>query len=306
MQQNQESIFITGASGFLGLNAAKYFKNRNFYVVGTDVVDCLPNNQEIFNKYFISDLTIFNPNLLSSSYNLVLHCAGASSVGRSINNPYIDYINTNNTLFNILENIRLNSPKSVFIYPSSAAVYGKKESMPIYETDILNPISPYGFNKKLAENICLMYSNLYKIHISIIRYFSIYGPGLTKQIFWDALKKLNSEDYNIFFSGTGDETRDWIYIDDAISLIDFIYKQNNNFAIFNAGIGQQRTIKDALNILNNISKSNKKISFDNLVRIGDPLHYLANINLALSTGWKPTIDLEEGLQNYFNWYKVFK
>ena len=113
--------------------------------------------------------------------------------------------------------MRLYAKDSQLVIPSSAAVYGQKNEKSISVHDVLNPVSPYGNHKRICETLSKFYSNYYKLRISIIRLFSLYGPGLKKQLLWDACNKIYSGDQ--IYSGTGLEKRDWIYIEDAINLI---------------------------------------------------------------------------------------
>ena len=76
------------------------------------------------------------------------------------------------------------------IYPSSAAVYGFSNNLPLKEYSDLNPISPYGYHKKIVEELCRMYVEQYAVKVVVLRLFSVYGKELKKQLLWDACKKL--------------------------------------------------------------------------------------------------------------------
>jgi nucleoside-diphosphate-sugar epimerase len=91
--------------------------------------------------------------------------------------------------FKILESIRNFSPSTKFLYISSAAVYGNPKRLPVRETDGIDPISPYGWHKYYGELMGHEYTSLYGLKTSSVRPFSVYGPGLRKQLFWDLFLK---------------------------------------------------------------------------------------------------------------------
>ena len=233
--------------------------------------------------------------------DLIVHCAGSAVVGESFNNPYIDFQANVSTTLNVLEYIRLYSPHTRLVYPSSAGVYGKAAKLPISEDSQLNPVSPYGFHKKIAEELCLSYAKNYGLSISIVRLFSVYGDGLRKQIFWDACLKASKG--NSEFFGTGEETRDFIHIDDVTRLL-YIAGENaeQGVCLINGGSGIQIKIRDILSQLFTELKCNKDIVFNSVYRAGDPMHYQADITKANLLGWYPKVSLDQGIKKYVEWF----
>src|SRR5690606_30498045 len=149
--------------------------------------------------------------------DVIIHCAGSGSVSFSMSHPYEDYMRTVSSTAAVLEYVRLYSPETSVIYPSSAAVYGQVEYLPIKEHDPMCPVSPYGVHKRMAEELCHSYATNFQISVAIVRLFSIYGEGLKKQLLWDACCK--AENKGSCFSGTGQELRDWLHVDDAAHLV---------------------------------------------------------------------------------------
>ncbi len=158
-----------------------------------------------------------------------------------------------------------------------------------------DPISPYGFHKKIAEELCLSYAKNFNIEIGVIRFFSIYGEGLRKQLLWDACNKIDHFDEVSFF-GTGDETRDWIHVTDAATLIEKFVTQLKGYQVINGAGGQTVAIKDVVNSLCKKFKKHTNITFTGQVKAGDPIHFWADITKALQLGWQPTVSLEVGLK----------
>jgi UDP-glucose 4-epimerase len=138
----------------------------------------------------------------------------------------------------------------------------------------------------------------------VIRFFSIYGPGLNKQLLWDASKKLTISEKTATFWGSGGETRDWIHVSDAARLIVTAAQLQVPFAVLNGGSGQRATVQDSLTLLREQLGSSTAINFDGAVRPGDPRHYLANISRALEIGWVPQVSMREGFKEYATWFKT--
>lgn len=301
-----KTVLITGAFGFLGRYAAKRFKQDGYRVVGIGHGKWHTHeyNQWGIDEWYESTITfeaIINTN---QSFDIIVHCGGSGSVGFSYQNPYEDFQKSVQSTLSLLEFIRLRNPNCHFIYPSSPAVQGDLGDKEITEDDPSNPVSPYGFHKRAAEELCLSYNKNFNLKISIIRYFSIFGEGLQKQLLWDACLKIKNSENEIMFFGTGEETRDWIYVEDASSLMIFIAKnEKNKLSIINCGSGIRTTIKDTLNQLVEIYNKKVNIQFNHVVKPGDPRYYHADITKALNLGWKPTVTFEEGLKRYLIFFK---
>jgi UDP-glucose 4-epimerase len=158
----------------------------------------------------------------------------------------------------------------------------------------------------MAEELCVEYIKLYGIKISIISFFSIYGIGLKKQIFWDACNKLYKNDFKAEFFGTGDEIRDFLYIEDAVDLIYRTSFAEDPPFLLNGGTGTGLMIKQVLSRVKEKICSNAAIVFNNNGSTYDPKYYIADNSEAISLGWKPNYSIEKGLDNYITWYLTEK
>lgn len=303
----QKTVLITGGFGFLGRAAALKFKQLGYRVVGIgrgrwDSDGALMHG---FDTWLDASVSLSSLMTLHECFDLVIHCAGNGSVGYSLANPLQDFTKTVQGTVELLEFLRVTESKALLVYPSSAGVYGAKEDAPIKETDSLNPISPYGYHKRIAEELLESYSKSYGIQVVVIRFFSIYGPGLTKQLLWDASTKLRAaENSKAVFWGTGEETRDWISSADAVELLVAASRSEAQFLVVNGANGQRVTVRETLVLLKNAMGINSEIAFNGTVRDGDPRFYHADLNRALSLGWKPTTPLHEGIQSYVQWLGV--
>jgi UDP-glucose 4-epimerase len=300
----QKTVLITGGFGFLGRAVAHMFKQLGYRVVGIGHGRWAPTEALMcgFDVWLDAGVSLSSLMSLHERFDLVVHCAGNGSVGYSLANPLQDFSKTVQGTAELLEFLRVTESQALLVYPSSAGVYGAKDDMPIKETDALNPISPYGYHKKITEDLLASYSQTYRIRVAVIRFFSIYGPGLTKQLLWDASAKLSaSKDGTAVFWGTGEETRDWISSEDAAQLVVIVSRSAERFIVLNGANGQRVTVRKTLDLLKNALGVDTEIVFNGTVREGDPRFYHADMSKAMALGWKPSIPLLKGIRNYVGW-----
>jgi UDP-glucose 4-epimerase len=300
-------VLITGGRGFIGSSIASYYKNldKNNQVYG--VGHSISKNEAYlcsYDQWLEGDVNEVNLMKIEGPIDLIIHCAGVGSVGYAEENPKISFEKSVNSTIETLEFTRKKHPEAYFIYPSSSSVYGNNSGVGAIEGEDLDPISIYGVHKKMCEDLVKKYSEIFKINAGIVRYYSVYGPGLRKQLIWDAIKRISeSENNRAIFWGTGDETRDWIYIDDAVELLDVVYRLKRKFIVVNGGSGNSISIKETLEYLRKCLHSNTEITFNGESRPGDPIHYKADMSHLFSMSkWRPKINIENGLSLYKNWY----
>lgn len=294
-------ILIIGSKGFIGSHLYNYFSSqRSFVCYAADVV--VDYNDAYYSLMDASN-SDFNEVFQSLKFDYCINCSGAASVPDSLIHPLRDYTLNTVNVFKILEAIRKYAPECKFINLSSAAVYGNPEKLPIVETQKLIPISPYGLHKLQAEQICNSYYNNFRISTCSARIFSAYGPGLAKQLFWDLYQKAKGNSSVTLF-GTGNETRDFIYIGDIVSALHAIIENNyfNGLAI-NVANGEQCSVKNASELFYKAIGWNGNIQFTGDVRSGDPLFWEADISILKQFGYKKNFDMENGLNNYAQWLK---
>ena len=300
-----KTVLVTGAYGFLGRNIAAAFKSMGWRVLAVGHGEWSSDEYRGFgiNQWVRSDITLEALNLFPGDIDLIVHCAGSGSVGYSLQQPMDDFQKTVDSTLAVLEYMRLHQPAAKLVYPSSAAVYGQQDNRPIREDEPLTPVSPYGCHKKIAEELCASYAGSFGLNITIVRFFSIYGEGLRKQLLWDACARLASETGKLEFFGTGEETRDWLHISDAVSLIALLARTGDSFVIINGAGGVKVTIREILTTLARQFGRTEPICFNGAGRPGDPHFYHADITRALNLGWKPSVFLAEGAASYVRWFK---
>lgn len=300
-----KKVLITGAKGFLGRNITNHFFKMGYETYGIGHGDLFVDEcKAIGLKYWIkSELTVDALKELNKDFDLIIHCGGSGSVGFSIENPYKDFKKTVDGTLEVLEYMRLYNPNAQFIYPSSPAVQGEHPDEPIKESFMGKPTSPYGYHKKIVEDLCRSYSEKYKLTVKIIRLFSVYGNGLKKQLLWDACQKLMAGHTKVEFWGTGSETRDFIHIDDVLSLLDTVISTDEHFMIINGGSGEKHTICNVIELIKKFLPSTSNINFNQQVNIGNPIYYWADKGKLTDLSWSPKVSFENGVKEYVQWVK---
>ena len=294
-------ILIIGSKGFIGSHCVDYFSQAH-EVWGCDVILDYNTPNYIFIDAVDSDfLGIFE----QRQYDVCINCSGAASVPFSLDKPFNDFkLNTLN-VFKLLEAIRKYAPNCKFITMSSAAIYGNPESLPIKENQAIKPVSPYGYHKVMAENICEEYSRFWNIQTCCLRIFSAYGPRLKKQLFWDLYQKIVNDDTPTLW-GTGRESRDFIYISDIVRIIELAISHSKfNGEVVNVANGRQIEIVEVAETVRKVSGTKKTVIFNGAERKGDPINWEADISIIKSWGYKPSVELETGINYYLQWIKEY-
>ena len=296
-----KKIIVIGCKGFIGKNVFDFFSNDPaFDCWGADVVvDYISTN------YFLIDSTNsdFNELFETHSFDFCINCSGAASVPDSLLHPLRDFsLNTYNAI-KMLDSIKRHNPQCVFINMSSAAIYGNPNRLPINEDDDCNPVSPYGLHKLITEKVCHEYNQYFGLKTCSLRIFSAYGPGLKKQILWDVYQKSIASDTVSLF-GTGNETRDFIFITDIVNAIKIIIDKGDfNAAVYNVASGIEVSIKEvALLLLRELGYIGD-IIFTGSERKGDPVNWRANVERIKNIGFQPSVTIQEGIKKYVEWLK---
>jgi len=301
------NIFITGGIGFLGTHLTNFLINQGHTIT---IFDNFSNsNSKIsptHDKIKIIEGDILDYSKLSISMKnieLVIHLAAQISVKDSLKNPEntikINVDGTQNLLKSCIENKIKN-----FIAASSAAVFGDQSIMPLTEESSKNPISPYGKSKLLMEEKILEFSKQNNFNSIILRFFNLYGPGQSTQYAGVITKFLENikNNSNLEIYGKGEQTRDFIHVDDAVFAFDRAIKNINQKTgeIYNVGSGQNTTILELAQSLLKISKKDLKIIHKPEL-VGDIIQSLTSIeHIATDMGFTPKISLEKGLKQFFD------
>jgi UDP-glucose 4-epimerase len=231
----------------------------------------------------------------------IIHCAGTGTVGRAADLPFTEFERSVGATATLLEfaRTRLQAAPRV-VLTSSAAVYGETSTSPATESLACAPISAYGFHKVMAEQLCHCYAQQFHVPITVVRLFSVYGPGLRKQLPWDAMSRLRRGDRH--FHCTGNELRDWLHVRDAAQLLwRAATREQAPWEILNSS-GQRATTRDMLRTLSKSAGMSEEPTFSGMSQPSNPMNLIGSSARAERTlGWRPTITLEEGLSEFATW-----
>jgi len=305
VRSQTQSVIVTGVAGFIGRYVARFFSQQNWRVIGIDnsptenapIHDLAAYHCLKLPSTELSDLfQIYTP-------NVCIHCAGKASVGLSISNPVADFYGNTVLTFEILNALRLYAPTCRFVFLSSASVYGNPISLPVNEAHEIAPLSPYGFHKSQCEQLCVEFSKIYGVPTASLRIFSAYGSGLRRQVLWDICQKVINTN-SLTLQGTGKESRDFIHASDiarAIYMIATLAPMEGE--AYNLGSGNETTIlKLAKMILKSLEYKCLPI-FDQIIPLGTPLNWQADISKLKSLGFESSVSLKQGVASFAVWSK---
>ncbi len=286
------TILITGAAGFIGSRIADHFRQAGHRVC----VDAAPGAAR-------STLTAGALAALADGQapDAIIHAAGSGTVGAVAADPATHLAGNLAALLAVLEYARALAPSTRVVLLSSAAVYGSAPARPQREDDARPPLSLYGLSKAQCEQVLGHYAAHYGIRTTAIRLFSVYGPGLRKQLLWDAMNKFAAGRRDFF--GTGQEMRDWVHVDDVGRFMRCLLARAPAapFEVFNCG-GQPATTAQVLARLAELAGAGAPV-FNGQGRPGDPACMLADCaRAAQALGWQAQVPWREGLQQYADWY----
>ena len=338
-----KTVFITGASGFIGANLAKRIltEEPDTMVIGLDnmndyydvrIKEARLEELQQFKRYTfikgnLADKVLINNIFEQYHPDIVVNLGAQAGVRYSITNPDA-YIESNMIgFYNILEACR-HYPVGHLVYASSSSVYGSNKKVP-YSTDdkVDNPVSLYAATKKSNELMAHAYSKLYNIPSTGLRFFTVYGPaGRPDMAYFGFTNKLvNGETIKIF--NYGNCKRDFTYVDDIVEGVVRVMKkapEKKNgedglpippYAVYNIGKSNPENLLDFVQILSEelVRAGVLPADYDfeahkELVPMqpGDvPVTYADTDPLERDFGFKPHTPLREGLRKFAEWYKEF-
>jgi len=277
-------VIVTGGSGFIGSHLRKRLVKNGFEVFNIDVNRSNP-------------IDIRNSKRLKQTFEefkpeVVVHLAAIASVPLCEQYPRKAH-ETN--VIGSLNVFKLCSEYGVrCIFSSSAAVYGEPEIIPTPEDVHEKPINHYGFTKLFGENLCRF---ILKDNYVILRIFNCYGPNCKRSyVIPDTIRKLALKGSLIKMLGTGDESRDFVYVDDVVNAI-LMAMEKDIVGTFNVGTGVHIKIRELTEKIARIMNRNVTFIFDTKRRKGDFSISCADISkITREFGWYPKTSLDEGLK----------
>lgn len=313
-----QTILVTGGAGFIGSSLAEKLIKSYRVVVLDDFNDYYSlkikeNNIKklLKNKKFslyrgdIRDEKILKKIFSKHKIDKIVHLAARAGVRPSLQNPGL-YMSVNFLGTQKMLNFAVKNIVQQFIFASSSSVYGNNSKVPFSENDSLSsPISPYAISKIAGEKLCWLYHSAYKTPVTVLRFFSVYGPKGRPDMapFIFTKKILNGETIEVY--GDGSQARDFTYIDDITDGITRTIKKPFDFEIINLGNSYPVSVKHLIFSIENATKKKAHIKYLS-ERLGDVKKTYADISKAKKLlKWKPKVNLTSGLKRFINWYKKY-
>lgn len=305
-------VFVTGAKGFVGRHVAKVLAARGHRVIGLGHGAWVPAEQARWgvSNWLNGDVNMANLDALCAGDGLpdaVIHLAGGSSVGPSFAAPPEDFRRSVVSAAEVGEWLRLRAPTAPVVMVSSAAVYGAGHNGPIEADAVCTPYSPYGFHKRMAELALESYAKSFGVKVAIVRLFSVYGPGLRKQLLWDTCVRLGDGAQELTLGGSGAELRDWLHVVDAANLlVSAIGAASTGCPVFNGGTSMAVSVREIAEQLIQSWGGSRQVKFSGISRPGDPQALVAaTCERELLEGWQPRKQWLQGIEEYVAWYKSY-
>ena len=311
------SIYIvTGAAGFIASRVSAYLLNAGHRVIGVDNLNdaydvrlkewrlaaLLDQPGFDFVKADISDQSIIGRLLEKSrAVDAVLNLAARAGVRQSVENPWV-YLDANATgTLNMLEFCRRSNTRK-FVLSSTSSLYGAHNPLPYSEdADTTRPLSPYAASKKAAEAMCFSYHHLYGVDVSVLRYFTVYGPAGRPDMAVFRFVQAIREGRQMTVYGDGKQSRDFTYIDD-IARGTVAALKPVGFRVVNLGSDRPVALADVISTIEGEIGRKANIQYRPAHEADVPATW-ANIGVAREVlGWQPETDYRTGIRNAVEWY----
>ena len=311
-------ILLTGAAGFIGMHCAKRLLERGDEVVGVDNLNDYYSvqlkkdrlAQLAHARFRFSQIDIADAAALSTLYERekpdgVLHLAAQAGVRYSLQNPRA-YIQSNLIGFaNLLECCRPRPPRHL-VYASSSSVYGSNAELPWSESqNVDHPVSLYAATKKSNELMAHVYSHLYGLNVTGLRFFTVYGPwgrpDMSPMIFANAI--LKGEPIPVF--NHGDMQRDFTYVDDVVEGTIRVLDKPTRYAVYNIGNHQPVNLLDYIAALERAFGKEAMLAMKPMQAGDVKATYADTRALQDAVGFAPSTPLDIGLARFAYWFRVY-
>ena len=313
MDVKGHKILVTGGLGFIGSHLVQELLRRGCSVTAYDNFDDFYPGKEENAKLLLQnkDFKIIRGDILDESAlkaavknsDLIFHLAAQAGVRYCNQLPLkANRVNVDGTL-NVLLAAKEAGVKKI-VYASSSSIYGDPVYLPMDEKHPTNPDSPYGVSKLAGEQYCRVFTRVYGMNISSLRYFSVYGPrGRPDQVIYAFADKIRKGEQPVIF-GDGEQTRDFTFVSDVVDGTVRAMEVDTPGEAFNIGHGSRITMNELLKkVCSHMGKSVQPVYTEKAK--GDFPDTEANHEKAKNLlGWNPTVSLDVGMRSFFEWFKA--
>jgi nucleoside-diphosphate-sugar epimerase len=308
---------VTGAAGFIASKVSELLLDAGHQVVGLDELNDAYDPRlkhwrlkQIRGRqgFTFSQTDIRDRDALqrlwdeTGPFEAVLNLAARAGVRQSVENPWV-YFDTNTTgTLNLLELCRHRGVNKL-VLASTSSLYGSRNTVPYREdADTNHPLSPYAASKKAAEALCHSYHHLYGIDITVVRYFTVYGPAGRPDMSLFRFVQWVAEQRPVIVFGDGTQSRDFTYVDD-IARGTIAALRPLGYATINLGSDRPLVLMDALKQVERLLGKQANIEYQPFHK-ADILATWADITAARTKlGWEPAVSHEQGIANLVQWYQ---
>ena len=307
---------VTGVAGFIGSHLADALLKRGDRVIGidhfNDYYDPLLkrkniahlSNQPAFHL-IEADLQQVDWSTLLSQVDVVYHQAAQAGVRASWGSGFRTYTEQNiNVTQILLEAAKEAKQLKRLVFASSSSVYGDAETLPTHELICPQPVSPYGITKLAAERLCLLYYRNFGVPVTVLRYFTVYGPRQRPDMAFHKFFKAVLEEHAIAVYGDGKQTRDFTFVSDAVAAnLAAAAAPEAIGEVFNIGGGSRVMLTEILATIESIvGQPLRRETMQPAA--GDARHTAADVSKARHMlGYAPQVTLPEGLAKEWTWLK---
>jgi len=309
------NVLVTGAAGFIGSHLSRRLLQDGAHVIGVDsFTDFYPRWIKERNlspltgdpnfEFFPQDLLDLDLESILARVDVVYHLAAQAGVRSSWGKNFSVYIQNNiQSTQRLLEGAK-GKPLHKLIYASSSSVYGLTPTLPMAETSLLYPLSPYGVTKLAAEQLCFLYFQNYGVPTIALRFFTVYGPGQRPDMAFHKFFRAIAEGRPIVVYGDGEQTRDFTYVDDIVEASLSASRRGRPGEVYNVGGGHRERLNDLFPVLEETCGKKVEVLREERPK-GDVVHTFADIQKARrDLGYSPRTVLKDGLREEWEWIKA--
>ena len=312
-------VLVTGVAGFIGMHSATRLLERGDEVIGIDnfspyysvelkqarLARLEGKRGFRFSRLDIADLPALRKIFESEKPEAVLHLAAQPGVRYSLENPAV-YVQTNMVGFaNLLECCRAHPPRNL-VFASSSSVYGTNQKLPWSESDNVDrPISLYAATKKSNELMAHVYSHLFRLPVTGLRYFTVYGPWGRPDMSPVLFARAIMEGRPIPVFNHGDMQRDFTYVDDIVEVTLRVLARPAPYEIYNIGNHAPVALLDYIAALERALGKKAKLEMKPMQPGDVKATYADTAALNRAVGFAPSTPLDTGLARFAEWFKAY-
>ncbi len=306
---------VTGVAGFVGSTLAERLIRDGHEVAGVDSFtpyyrraikehNLLALRDEPAFAFTEGDLCALDLDALLDGIDVIFHQAAQAGVLASWGESFQTYIDSNIRAMQRLLEATRRHPLQRFVYASSSSIYGNTKDLPMRETGMPAPVSPYGVTKLAGEHLCHLYAANFGIPTVSLRYFTVYGPRQRPDMGIHKFIRATLTGQPITIYGDGSQTRDFTFIDDIVEAnVQAAIRDLTPGSVYNTGGGSRISVLDLVQLIQELAEKCTDLRFVEK-QAGDAEHTAADLTAARrDLGFAPKVGHHEGLAAQIEWLR---